>query len=109
MIDQRTHAAGAAIVMAMPVMAIGTENLSAPSMATAAPTAATARPNQSGSTFQVIFLSFHHVRIVTIWAIRHEQTGQGLSIFLLPWRERVRVREAFFGQMTRCLTLSPPS
>ena len=34
---------------------------------------------------------------------------QGLSIFPLPWRERVRVRGAFFGQMTRCLALSPPS
>ncbi len=83
MIDQRTHAAGAAIVMAMPVMAIGTENLRAPSMATAAPAAATARPTQRGLTFQVVFMSFHHMRILTEWAIRHEQTDR-LDCSFLP-------------------------
>ena len=81
-VAQRTHAAGAANVMATPVMAMGTENLRAPSVATAAPTAATAKPTQSGSTFQVVFMSFHHVRIVREWAIRHEQTDRFDCSFL---------------------------
>ena len=51
---QRIHAAGVAITMAMPAMAMGTENLRAPSMVMAAPAAATKTPTQSGATFHFV-------------------------------------------------------
>ena len=54
-IAQRTHPAGAAMVMAMPVMATGTESMRAPSMALTVPPDATARPTQSRLTFQFVF------------------------------------------------------
>ena len=44
---QRTHAAGAAIAMTMPVMAAGTESMRTPSMAMVVPAAATDRPTQT--------------------------------------------------------------
>ena len=44
-----------------------------PSMAMAVPVAATARPTQSGLTFQFVFMLFPDSRTATEWAIRHEQ------------------------------------
>ena len=60
--------------MAMPVMAMGTELQRVPSMAMAVPAAATARPTQSGLTFQFVFMLFHNVRYAAAWAIRLNQT-----------------------------------
>ena len=51
---ERTHAAGAAITMAVPMTVTGTESLRNPSMVMAVPAAA-ASPTQSGSTFHFVF------------------------------------------------------
>ena len=71
---QRTHAAGAAIAMAMPVMAMGTELQRTPSMAMPVPTATNDSPTQSGSTFHFVFMLFPDSRIAAGWVIRHQQT-----------------------------------
>ena len=52
---QRTHATGAAIAMAVPMMTAGTERQRVPSMAMAVPAATTASPTQSGLTFHFVF------------------------------------------------------
>ena len=70
---QRIHAAGVAITMAMPAMAMGTESLRAPSMVMAAPAAATNAPTQSGLTFQCMFTLSYDVRIAAGWAIRRKR------------------------------------
>ena len=53
---ERTHAAGAAIAMAMPMLEMGTELQSAPSMAVPVPAAINDSPTQSGSTFHFVFM-----------------------------------------------------
>ena len=70
---QKTHAAGAAIAMAMPVVAMDAERQRAPSMAMAVPAAATNRPTQSGLTFQFVFMLFPNGRIAAAWTIRHKR------------------------------------
>ena len=70
---QRTHAAGAAIAMAVPMMTAGIENLRTPSMVMPVPAAATNTPTQSGSTFHFVFMLFHNVRIAAGWAIRRKR------------------------------------
>ncbi len=69
---QRTHAAGAAIAMAVPMMVTGIENLRTPSMVMPVPAAATNMPTQSGSTFHFVFMLFRNVRIAVAWTIRRK-------------------------------------
>ena len=73
-IAQRTQAAGAAIVIAIPVMATGTESLRAPSKVMSVAASATDRPTQIALTLQFVFTLFHIVQIAAVRATRHKQT-----------------------------------
>ena len=101
---RRTHAVGAAIDMAKPVMVAGTERITAPSTAMAVPTMVTAaRLPPTNLTFQISLVStpLHPARIASGWDVcqgtfakgrlpsaKNHLSGRAACGFALPQSEQ---------------------